>query len=68
MMPTVAAALDRTRISDRNAVHLFTAIHGANATPAHSTVRRHRRSEREKMAQEIKAEMTETVNMPLIIH
>ncbi|KAG0720272.1 hypothetical protein GWK47_048864 [Chionoecetes opilio] len=53
-----AAALDRTRISDRTAVHLFTAVHGADATPARSTVRRHRRSAREKMAKEIKAEMT----------
>ncbi|KAG0727060.1 hypothetical protein GWK47_035422 [Chionoecetes opilio] len=30
--------------------HLFTAVHGADATPARSTVRRHRRSAREKMA------------------
>ncbi|KAG0720255.1 hypothetical protein GWK47_048888 [Chionoecetes opilio] len=28
MTPAVAAALDRTRISDRTAVHLFTAVHG----------------------------------------
>ncbi|KAG0710411.1 hypothetical protein GWK47_022868 [Chionoecetes opilio] len=57
MTPAVAAALDRTRISDRTAVHLFTAVPGADATPARSTVRRHRRSAREKMAKEIKAEM-----------
>ncbi|KAG0730133.1 hypothetical protein GWK47_028910 [Chionoecetes opilio] len=64
MTPAVAAALDRTRISDRTAVHLFTAVHGADATPARSTVRRHRRSAREKMAKEIKAEMT--VNVPAV--
>ncbi|KAG0714827.1 hypothetical protein GWK47_013354 [Chionoecetes opilio] len=52
MTPAVAAALDRTRISDRTAVHLFTTVHGADATPARSTVRRHRRSAREKMAKE----------------
>ncbi|KAG0700640.1 hypothetical protein GWK47_025517 [Chionoecetes opilio] len=69
MTPPVAAALDRTRISDRTAVHLFTAVHGADATPARSTVRRHRRSAREKMAKEIKAEMTVNVPaVPLIIH
>ncbi|KAG0711860.1 hypothetical protein GWK47_019706 [Chionoecetes opilio] len=69
MTPAVAAALDRTRISDRTAVHLFTAVHGADATPARSTVRRHRRSAREKMAKEIKAEMTVNVPaVPLIIH
>ena len=68
MTPAVAAALDRTRISDRNAVHLFTAIHGAGATPARSTVRRHRRSEWEKMPEQIKLEMIDTVNVPLIIH
>ncbi|KAG0694118.1 hypothetical protein GWK47_027294 [Chionoecetes opilio] len=50
MTPAVAAALERTRISDRTAVHLFTAVHGADATPARSTVRRHRRSARENMA------------------
>ncbi|KAG0716052.1 hypothetical protein GWK47_010511 [Chionoecetes opilio] len=69
MTPAVAAALDRTRISDRTAFHLFTAVHGADATPARSTVRRHRRSPREKMAKEIKAEMTVNVPaVPLIIH
>ncbi|KAG0710556.1 hypothetical protein GWK47_022574 [Chionoecetes opilio] len=69
MTPAVAAALDRTRISDRTAVHLFTAVHGADTTPARSTVRRHRRSAREKMAKEIKAEMTVNVPaVPLIIH
>ncbi|KAG0720937.1 hypothetical protein GWK47_047432 [Chionoecetes opilio] len=40
-----------------------------DATPARSTVRRHRRSAREKMAKEIKAEMTVNVPaVPLIIH
>ncbi|KAG0723483.1 hypothetical protein GWK47_005486 [Chionoecetes opilio] len=69
MTPAVAAALDRTRISDSTAVHLFTAVHGADATPARSTVRRHRRSARKKMAKEIKAEMTVNVPaVPLIIH
>ncbi|KAG0728208.1 hypothetical protein GWK47_032968 [Chionoecetes opilio] len=53
--------VDRTRISDRTAVHLFTAVHGADATPARSTVRRHRGARGEKMAKEIKAEMTVNV-------
>ena len=69
MTPAVAAAFDRTRISDRTAVHLFTAVHGADTAPSRSTVRRHRRREREKMAKEIKAEVTANVPaVPLIIH
>ena len=69
MTPAVAAAFDRTRISDRTAVHLFIAVHGADTAPSRSTVRRHRRREREKMAKEIKAEVTVNVPaVPLIIH
>ena len=58
MTPAVAAAFDRIRISERTAVHLFTSVQGADASPSRSTVRRHPRKGLEKMAKDIKAEMT----------
>ena len=72
--PEVAASLDRTKTTDRMAVHTIAAISRAQGVNPEElalnkwTINRSRRAHRTQVMEDLQAEFAETVNGPLVVH